>query len=218
MRSVTLFLLWIASTSIVFGAADPNTTVNSFGNATVRQIRNIDEHGTLYCDLAGLPPIIGKNIPVKIKDLKPAASAEANRNIQAFLVALFNSSAEEKPPIELVNIQRGKTFCLRADIYCNGKDVAQLLIDRGLAQRVLEVKEPKTESASPAPPVKTSPAPGDSASTPSTSGYVASKTSKVFHRADCYHVRRMDASKAVNFKTREEAIQTGRRPCKTCNP
>ncbi|MHC4551309.1 MAG: hypothetical protein ACYSUT_00890 [Planctomycetota bacterium] len=217
MRWTALTIVWAALSTLLLGAADPNTSTASFGNAAVERIRHIDEHGTLYCDLAGLPPVIGKNIPVKIKDLKQAVSAQANRNIQAFLAALF-SSAKEKPKIELLNIQRGETFCLRADIRLNGKDVGQLLIDHGLAHRVLEVKEPKTTATPTGQPAQTSPASPGPASTPSKSGYFASKSSKVFHRADCYHVRRMDTSKAAHFNTRQEAIQTGRRPCKTCSP
>jgi hypothetical protein len=48
--------------------------------------------------------------------------------------------------------------------------------------------------------------------------YVASKNSKVFHKKDCRAAARISSENLVGFKTRDEAIQSGRRPCKICNP
>jgi len=48
--------------------------------------------------------------------------------------------------------------------------------------------------------------------------YVASKKSKVFHKLDCKWVKKIKPGNLVGFKSREDAIQSGRRPCKSCNP
>jgi hypothetical protein len=48
--------------------------------------------------------------------------------------------------------------------------------------------------------------------------YVASKNSKVFHKKDCRAAARISPENLIGFKTRDEAIQSGRRPCKICNP
>jgi hypothetical protein len=48
--------------------------------------------------------------------------------------------------------------------------------------------------------------------------YVASKNSKVFHKKDCTSARRISSENLVGFSSREEAINSGRRPCKICNP
>ena len=55
---------------------------------------------------------------------------------------------------------------------------------------------------------------GDEAS----GGYVASKNSKVFHKADCGDAARILDKNLVHFDTREEAVASGRRPCKKCKP
>lgn len=47
-------------------------------------------------------------------------------------------------------------------------------------------------------------------------GFVASTRSEVFHRASCGYVKRI--KNMVWFKTRIEAIGSGRRPCKVCRP
>ena len=48
--------------------------------------------------------------------------------------------------------------------------------------------------------------------------YVASKKSKVFHRPGCKWVKRISAANLIGFKGKEEAIKSGRRPCRSCRP
>ena len=48
--------------------------------------------------------------------------------------------------------------------------------------------------------------------------YVASKNSKVFHKSDCRAAARISSENLVGFSNRDEAINSGRRPCKMCNP
>ena len=48
--------------------------------------------------------------------------------------------------------------------------------------------------------------------------YVASRNSKIFHRPDCGYVKRILPKNLIGFNSREEAIKSGRRPCKSCKP
>ena len=48
--------------------------------------------------------------------------------------------------------------------------------------------------------------------------YVASKNSKVFHNAECSSAKRIAAKNLVYYKSRDEAINSGKRPCKICKP
>jgi len=48
--------------------------------------------------------------------------------------------------------------------------------------------------------------------------YVASKNSKVFHRPDCKWVKKISPKNLIGFKSREDAIRSGRRPCRSCEP
>ena len=92
-----------------------------------------------------------------------------------------------------------------ADIEVDGKNLCDLLIEQKLAEKVIEVPQPeKTNSDSPA--------------VRNESAYIATKSSKVFHRSSCPHTKRIDAAKAVTFSSREDAEKTGRRACKTCKP
>ena len=48
--------------------------------------------------------------------------------------------------------------------------------------------------------------------------FVASKNSMVFHKPDCPFVKRISPDNLVTYKTRDDAIKAGKRPCKQCKP
>lgn len=48
--------------------------------------------------------------------------------------------------------------------------------------------------------------------------YVGSKNSEVFHRPSCNNALNIKERNIIKFKDRQEAIEKGRRPCKSCEP
>jgi len=48
--------------------------------------------------------------------------------------------------------------------------------------------------------------------------YVASAQREVFHKPSCRWAKKISRSNLIVFKTRDEAIKSGRRPCKVCKP
>ncbi|BER92722.1 MBL fold metallo-hydrolase [Atrimonas thermophila] len=48
--------------------------------------------------------------------------------------------------------------------------------------------------------------------------YVASKNSSVFHYPWCSYAQKIKPENKIYFSTREEAVASGRRPCKVCKP
>ncbi len=48
--------------------------------------------------------------------------------------------------------------------------------------------------------------------------YVASKKSEVFHRPDCKWARKISPGNLIGFNIRDEAVRSGRRPCRSCGP
>ena len=212
---VKLTLTAIIALTLTSVAVEPSKPdpVQSYGNATVSTVHRLDEHVRLYCDIADFPPVIGQHIPVCIKGLKPAANPQDNLKLLMFLNDLFLSKNEAPEKILLKDIQRGQQFCLVADIEVDGKDLCDLLVEKKLAQKVIEVPQPKTPTANAVTQGQTNDAPASA-----DTHYLSSKSSKVYHRSACPHAARMDTSKAVTFATREDAEKTGRRPCKTCKP
>ena len=197
-------------TMLLAGAATTGQSktepVQSYGDAEVSSVLRLDEHVRLYCNIADLPPIIGKNIPVCIKGLKPSSNPNQNLELLMFLNDLLLSKSDQPHKIQIKNIERGKDFCLVADIYVDEQDLCTLLIDKKLANKVIEVPSSTPNTGK------------EKESTQIEGGYIASKSSKIYHRATCPHAKRMDRSKAIIFTSREDAEKTGRRPCKICKP
>jgi len=48
--------------------------------------------------------------------------------------------------------------------------------------------------------------------------YVASKSSMIFHKPNCRWAINISQKNVVTYKSKDEAIKAGKRPCKTCNP
>ena len=197
-----IIMLAVTGAAVQQSAPKPDP---SYGDVGVSKVLRLDKHVRLYCDIPELPPVIGQNIPVCIKGLKPAANSKDNLKLLMFLNDLLLSKNTEPKIIQLKGIKRGEQFCLIANIEVNGQDLCDLLIENKLAEKVIEV--PESEKTDP----DASPAPNDS-------GYIATKSSKVFHRSSCPHAKRIDAAKAVIFSSREDAEKTGRRTCKICKP
>ena len=55
-------------------------------------------------------------------------------------------------------------------------------------------------------------------SQPAEYKYVASKNSDVFHLPGCSSAKRIAAKNRVGYKSKNEAINAGKRPCKLCKP
>ncbi len=49
-------------------------------------------------------------------------------------------------------------------------------------------------------------------------GYCASEKSKIFHKANCRWAQKISGHNLIHFESRDRAIASGKRPCKTCNP
>lgn len=56
------------------------------------------------------------------------------------------------------------------------------------------------------------------AASTSQGSFVASSSGSVFHRPNCRWAQNITGTNQLAFKTREEAVQAGKRPCRTCKP
>lgn len=191
---------------------------NSYGEAVVSTILRLDENVTFYCDIRDFPPVIGKDMPVRLKSLRAARTPQENQKLLVYLNDLLFSKEKPVTSIVLKDIQRGSPFCLMANIEVDGKDLCDLLVEQGLARKVVEVSGSETTTQSVVTVPETDEPSSSAGESAQAVSYVCSKSSKVYHRSTCSHVKRMDMSKALTFATSQEAAATGRRPCKTCNP
>lgn len=230
-QMVHLYLPWLLLVGFFANSSSDASTqeakTDTYGDAEISQVVQITSDFTLICNIRNHPPVIGHNMPVRIRGLESSGAAP-DPELHDFLADfLISANRDNKPVILLKNIQRGQQFCLIADIEVNGKDLGDHLVDQGLVKRILKVplssaSEKETQTAvSPAPAAVQQPASQISKSAASNHaqarGYISSKSSRIFHRADCPHAKRIAEEKKVYFQSREQAA-SGRRPCKTCNP
>jgi endonuclease YncB( thermonuclease family) len=196
-------------------AREKPDTPNTYGSAAVSRVVQIAPDGTLFCNIDDFPPVIGSNIPVILEGIEPAESGIVDKEVIAFLEQTLTSKSADAPPsIVLNNIRRGPTFCLVADVEIDGKDLAHLLVEKGLARRIIRLDAGETLSPSPVKPSQSL-----QIKIPDPAGsWVASKSSKIFHRSTCPHAKRLSPEPTITFRSRQEAELNGRRPCKPCDP
>jgi len=130
MKVVVVLCLFFMS-SVVF-AAD-----RQFGNVVVSEVTSIYDADTFRVSIKGWPDIIGKRMSVRVLGVdapeirgKCTSEKQAARRAKQFTVEALRSAKK----IELRNIQRGKYFRILANVYVDGKDLAQSLINARLAR------------------------------------------------------------------------------------
>jgi micrococcal nuclease len=98
-------------------------------------VRNYDGD-TITFNLPNLHPIIGEKISIRVNgidtpEIKGKCEKEKYNAIQAKeMVADILKDAER---IDLKNMKRGKYFRIAADVYVDGEDLAELLVEAGVA-------------------------------------------------------------------------------------
>ena len=195
-----------------------------YGSAAIERIIRIEKDYTLICDLKDFPPIIGRHIPVRIRGLDNESTQFSPLLHQFMEKHLLASGSDPNDPVMLHKIQRGRTFCLIANVDIHGHDLGDLLVEKGFVNPILQVVAPDIPQKPELPAsenkvVETKPIAAEPVETETVNlSFVASKSSKIFHRPDCSHAKRIAEANKIVFKTRKEAESTGRRPCKTCSP
>mgnify|MGYP000858049123 CR=1 FL=1 len=130
MRIVLLLLVLLTA------APGPALGERLYGDAAavVAAVRDGD---TLTVDIAGWPAAAGQAVGVRLAgvdapELRSKDPAERERALAARSLTL--SAAPPGTAIELRNIRRGKYFRFVADVYVDGVNLSQRLLESGLAR------------------------------------------------------------------------------------
>lgn len=189
----------------------------SYGNAKVSKVTSADGNFFFRCNIKQWPAVIGENIPVRIAGVsarittaEDAASKELEQQAREFIQAIL-AKAEKKDAITLKNIHRGSGFYLVADVIAGEDDLAQLLIEKGFAR-----KAKPGDIAAGIRTIHSELRNETGAALNGNTKYMASKSSKVFHGPDCRFAKTI--KNGTEYATRQQAINSGRRPCKQCKP
>ncbi len=120
----------------------------------------------------------------------------------------------------MLNIRRGETFSIIADVFINGENLARKLLEQDFALKTEDIEALPGNGLLINPDNNTeklNDKPGNSSQKVSET-FVGSKNSKVFHRRTCRYAATISSDNLVTYKDKESAQSKGKRPCKSCLP
>jgi len=127
-------LLFISILSTTLHAESISDKV--YGSAFVSEVTSIYDGDTFRVNLKGYPELIGYRIGIRVNgidtpEMRGQCAKEKGlaRQAKEFTVQQLRSAKV----IELRNMKRGKYFRIVADVFVDGKNLAQMLIDNDLA-------------------------------------------------------------------------------------
>ena len=109
-----------------------------YGSVIVSKVISVYDGDTFRVDIDSLPPIVGKNIPIRLNGVDtPEIRGKCQYEKDLALKArdfVRNKLANAKE-IKLSKLQRGKYFRVVADVYVDGVSLEQELLDNELAYK-----------------------------------------------------------------------------------
>ncbi len=136
------FLFFSLTLSIFLFAKEPQT----FGEIRISKLLSIHDGDTFKVDIDDYPPIIGKNIAIKIAniDTPDLNSKDPELKMKAYKAKIFTKNFLENGSVVILkNIKRDKYFRLNADVIVDGKNLGDELLKNKLALPYNGNKKPK---------------------------------------------------------------------------
>ena len=107
----------------------------TYGNITVTRLVSVYDGDTFRVDIDSFPPIIGQNMPIRVYGIDtPEIRGTRTKELANRAKSVARSMLKKAKVIELRNMRRGKYFRIIADVWVDGKNLGQYLIDQGLAK------------------------------------------------------------------------------------
>jgi micrococcal nuclease len=128
-----LLLLLILSLGVFSSQAAPE-----YGTVTVSKVISVYDGDTFRVDIDSLPPIVGKNIAIRLNgvdtpEIRGKCKYEKDLAVKA-RDFVRNKLANAKE-IKLTKLQRGKYFRVVADVMVDGVSLEQELLENELAYK-----------------------------------------------------------------------------------
>ena len=109
---------------------------SSYGSIAISSITSVYDGDTFRANITDYPPIVGENIGIRINGIDtPEMKGKCNREAS---LAKYAQQHTEKTllsakVIELRNMKRGKYFRIVADVYVDGVNLGEQLVNQGFA-------------------------------------------------------------------------------------
>ena len=128
-----LLLLFICFLGVFTAQAAPE-----YGTAIVSKVISVYDGDTFRVDIDSLPPIVGKNIPIRLNGIDtPEIRGKCQYEKDLALKArdFVRNKLVNAKEIKLTKLQRGKYFRVVADVMIDGVSLEQELLDNELAYK-----------------------------------------------------------------------------------
>jgi micrococcal nuclease len=109
-----------------------------YGTVKVSKVISVYDGDTFRVDIDSLPPIVGKNIPIRLNGVDtPEIQGKCQYEKDLALKArdFVRNKLVNAKEIKLSKLQRGKYFRVVADVYVDGISLEQELLDNELAYK-----------------------------------------------------------------------------------
>ncbi len=109
-----------------------------YGTVTVSKVISVYDGDTFRVNIASLPPIVGKNIPIRVNGVDTPeiqGKCKYEKNLALEARDFVRSKLANAKEIKLTNLQRGKYFRVVSNWLVDGVSFEQVLLDKDLAYR-----------------------------------------------------------------------------------
>ena len=131
MKKLLLYLTLVLGVLSVQAAPE-------YGTVTVSKVISVYDGDTFRVDIDSLPPIVGKNIPIRLNGVDtPEIQGKCQYEKDLALKArnFVRSKLANAKVIKLTNLQRGKYFRVVADVMIDGDSLERELLENKLAYK-----------------------------------------------------------------------------------
>ena len=109
-----------------------------YGTVTVSKVISVYDGDTFRVDIDSLPPIVGKNIPIRLNGVDTPeirGKCEHEKDLAIKARDFVRNKLANAKEIKLNNLQRGKYFRVVANVMVDGVNLEQELLDNELAYK-----------------------------------------------------------------------------------
>ena len=109
-----------------------------YGTVTVSKVISVYDGDTFRVDIDSLPPIVGKNIPIRLNGVDTPeirGKCEHEKDLAIKARDFVRNKLANAKEIKLNNLQRGKYFRVVANVMVDGVSLEQELLDKKFAYK-----------------------------------------------------------------------------------
>ena len=121
---------------VVILAILPAQAAPQYGTVTVSKVISVYDGDTFRVNIASLPPIVGKNIAIRVNGVDTPeiqGKCRYEKNLALKARDFVRDKLANAKEIKLTNLQRGKYFRVVANVLVDGVSLEQELLDKKLA-------------------------------------------------------------------------------------